>query len=96
MRSREKQETTSASSNLGESVIIHGWPNSIAELHLRQIPLFSIRDKAQEGLIFHGLIFHGQRMVVPHSLRVLIKNFFCVFYLFLYATTRKTNINRLF
>lgn len=91
MRSREKQETTSASSNLGESVIIHGWPNSIAELHLRQIPLFSIRDKAQEGLIFHG-----QRMVVPHSLRVLIKNFFCVFYLFLYATTRKTNINRLF
>ena len=91
MRSREKQETTSASSNLGESVIIQGWPNSIAELHLRQIPLFSIRDEAQEGLIFHG-----QRMVVPHSLRVLIKNSFCVFYLFLYATTRKTNINRLF
>ena len=51
-------------------VITLGWPEDKSKVAPQVHPFFSIRD---ELTIQDGLIFRGQRVVVPRSLRLIIK-----------------------
>ena len=53
-----------------KSVILHGWPQSKQDVPPQITPYFSCRD---ELAVYDGLIFKGERVVIPASLRKSIK-----------------------
>ncbi|XP_048585750.1 uncharacterized protein LOC116606612 [Nematostella vectensis] len=54
-----------------KSVILKGWPDSRQELPTQVTPYFSYRD---ELTLHDGLIFKGERVIVPESMRKEIKD----------------------
>ena len=53
-----------------KSVILRGWPQVRENLPVLTTPYFSMRD---ELIMQDGMIFKGQRIVIPHSLRSEMK-----------------------
>ena len=51
-------------------VIMEGWPNDRRRVPCRLLPYFSYRD---EVTIQDGVIFRGERIVIPSSLRKSMK-----------------------
>ena len=60
-----------------ESVIMNGWPDEKQDLPAELIPYYSFRD---EMSVQDGLIFKGQRVIVPFSMRPEMKTAIHSFY----------------
>jgi hypothetical protein len=54
-----------------ERVILQGWPEDKKSLPPQVLPYFSMRDELYT--VEHGLIFRGERVVIPTGLRQLMK-----------------------
>ncbi|KAK2564108.1 Retrovirus-related Pol polyprotein from transposon 412 [Acropora cervicornis] len=69
---REIQQATEDDENLQalKAVILRGWPDDRSQLPEQTTPYFSMRDELS---LHDGVIFRGQRIVVPVSLRKDIK-----------------------
>ena len=53
-----------------KDVILHGWPESKVKVHTLLTPYFSSKDELS---LQHGFIFKGERVVIPESLRSIMK-----------------------
>ena len=71
-RLEEIKHATAADPSLQQlkSAIHHGWPQMKTGIHLLVMPYFSIRDELAATNV---LIFRGQRLVVPISMRAEIQ-----------------------
>lgn len=67
-RLREIQQATEDDENLQalKAIILRGWPDDRSQLPEQSTPYFSMRDELS---LHDGVIFRGQRIVVPVSLR---------------------------
>ncbi|XP_044166875.1 uncharacterized protein K02A2.6-like [Acropora millepora] len=67
-RLREIQQATEDDENLQalKAIILRGWPDDRSQLPEQTTPYFSMRDELS---LHDGVIFRGQRIVVPVSLR---------------------------
>ena len=67
-RLREIQDDTASDETLQtlKTVIINGWPASRQDVHTNILPYFHIRD---ELAVQNGIIFRGDRCVIPKALR---------------------------
>ena len=65
---REIQQATESDDTLRalKDIILHGWPEECSQTPAQVTPYFSIRDELS---LQDGVIFRGQRMVIPSSLR---------------------------
>ncbi len=53
-----------------KSVILKGWPETKSELPVQLSPYFTFRDKLT---VHDGLVFKGEQVIVPESMRYSIK-----------------------
>ena len=53
-----------------KDVILHGWPESKVKVHTLLTPYFSSKDELS---LQDGFIFKGERVIIPESLRGIIK-----------------------
>ena len=53
-----------------KDVILHGWPESKVKVHTLLTPYFSSKDELS---LQDGFIFKGERVVIPESLRSIMK-----------------------
>ena len=53
-----------------KSIIINGWPDDKLQLPPEVLPYFSIRDELS---VQDGIIFRGERAVIPAELRNILK-----------------------
>ena len=67
-RLREIQQATEDDENLQalKAIILRGWPDDRSQLPEQTTPYFSMRDELS---LHDGVIFRGQRIVIPVSLR---------------------------
>ena len=72
-RIREIQQNTSLDPSLQllKNVIQNGWPEDKSELPAQVLPYYKIHDELG---ISDGLIFRGERLVIPRNMRRKIKN----------------------
>jgi hypothetical protein len=66
---QEATNTDEVMTNL-KAVILQGWPDSKQEVPAQVTPYFSYRD---ELTLHNGLIFKGERVIVPETIRIPIK-----------------------
>ena len=71
-RLQEIQQATEDDENLQalKAIILRGWPDDRSQLPEQATPYFSMRDELS---LHDGVIFCGQRIVVPVSLRKGLK-----------------------
>ena len=67
-RLREIQDATASDETLQtlKTVIINGWPATRQEVHTNILPYFHIRDELAAQ---NGIIFRGDRCIIPKALR---------------------------
>ena len=68
---REKATATDATlAKLGE-IILKGWPDHRADTNVERLPYYNYRD---ELTVQDGIIYRGERIVIPRSLRQEMKS----------------------
>lgn len=68
---QEIRQETDQTLQVVKSLILKGWPDDKGDLPVQATPYYSLRD---ELTVQDGLIFKGERLVIPATLRKEMKN----------------------